>query len=48
MDQTEAGSPPEQKYLTVRQAAFIGVGAISHDMPLPHSAQSLPLVISGS
>ena len=28
MDQTEAGPPPEQKYLTVRQAAFIGVGAM--------------------
>jgi amino acid transporter len=28
MDQTEAGSPPQQKYLTVRQAAFIGVGAM--------------------
>jgi amino acid transporter len=24
----EAGSPPEQKYLSVRQAAFIGVGAM--------------------
>ena len=28
MDQTEAGSPPQQKYLTLRQAAFIGVGAM--------------------
>ena len=28
MDQTEAGSPPEQKYLTVHQAAFIGVSAM--------------------
>ena len=28
MDQPEAVSPPEQKYLTVRQAAFIGVGAM--------------------
>ena len=28
MDQTEAGPPAEQNYLTVRQAAFIGVGAM--------------------
>ena len=28
MDQTEAGSPSQQKYLTLRQAAFIGVGAM--------------------
>ena len=31
MDQTEAGSPPpekEKKYLSVREAAFIGVGSM--------------------
>jgi amino acid transporter len=28
MDQTKAGSPPARKYLTVREAAFIGVGSM--------------------
>ncbi len=28
MDGNEAGSPPQQKYLSMRQAAFIGVGAM--------------------